>query len=100
MCFLSVAPAEIRHAYEQFLIAVSDLIDGEVSSDELQQSGSLIYDIVHDLDTPATGPAFIQKRYIKLLVILSLSYCFMGDAEGKCALLLFPEGWLGFCFVL
>lgn len=80
------------------MIAVSELIDGEVSSDELQQSGSLIYDIVHDLDTSATGPAFMQKRYIKLLVILSLSYCFMGDAV--LILLSFAEGGLGICVVL
>ena len=64
MCFLCVASAEIRHAYEQFLIAISELIDGEVLSDELQQSSSLIYDIVHDLSR------------VGLLALLNLSQQF------------------------
>ncbi|KAG0625562.1 hypothetical protein M758_2G065100 [Ceratodon purpureus] len=56
------APAQIRHAYEQYLVAVSELLDGEVSSDELQQSASLIYDVIYDLDIANAGPELNQKR--------------------------------------
>ncbi|XP_024368754.1 DExH-box ATP-dependent RNA helicase DExH14 isoform X1 [Physcomitrium patens] len=56
------APAKIRHAYEQFLVAVKELIDGEVPPDELQQSASLIYDSIHDLDGASSGPVYNQKR--------------------------------------
>jgi len=64
MTFLSnIAPAQIRHAYEQFLVAISELLDGEISSDELQQSASLIYDVIYDLDFANGGPESIQKRY-------------------------------------
>ena len=61
-----VAPAQIRHAYEQYLVAVSELLDGEVSSDELQQSASLIYDVIYDLDIANAGPELNQKRYKNL----------------------------------
>lgn len=44
-------------------MAVSELLDGEVSSDELQQSASLLYDVIHDLDIANAGPVFNQKRY-------------------------------------
>lgn len=60
---LYVAPAQVRHAYEQFLVAVSELLDGEVSSHELQQSASLIYDVIYDLDIAKSGPELNQKRY-------------------------------------
>ena len=47
-------------------MAVRELLDGEVSSDELQQSASLIYDVIHDLDNANAGPVSNQKRYDNL----------------------------------
>lgn len=67
------APAQVRHAYEQFLVAVSELLDGEVSSHELQQSASLIYDVIYDLDVAKSGPELNQKRE-KLANIFGLTF--------------------------
>jgi len=64
MTFLSnIDPVQICHVYEQFLVVVLELLDGEVSSDELQQSTSLIYDVIYDLDVANKGPESIPKRY-------------------------------------
>lgn len=58
-----VAPVEIRQTYKEFLNGISELLDGELSSDELQQSGALVYNILHDLESPFKGPALVGKRY-------------------------------------
>jgi Zn-dependent M16 (insulinase) family peptidase len=57
------APVEIRQTYKEFLNGVSELLDGELSSEELQQSGALVYNILHDLESPVKGPALFGKRY-------------------------------------
>jgi hypothetical protein len=58
-----VAPVEIRQTYKEFLNGISELLDGELSSEELQQSGALVYNILHDLESPVKGPALFGKRY-------------------------------------
>jgi hypothetical protein len=57
------APVEIRQTYKEFLNGISELLDGELSSEELQQSGALVYNILHDLESPVKGPALFEKRY-------------------------------------
>jgi hypothetical protein len=57
------APVEIRQTYKEFLNGISELLDGELSSEELQQSGALVYNILHDLESPVKGPALFGKRY-------------------------------------
>ncbi|CAK9255752.1 unnamed protein product [Sphagnum jensenii] len=56
------APVEIRQTYKEFLNGISELLDGELSSEELQQSGALVYNILHDLESPVKGPALFGKR--------------------------------------
>jgi len=42
---------------------VAEILDGEVSSDELQQSTSLMYDVIYALDFANGGSESSQKRY-------------------------------------
>lgn len=58
-------------------MAVKELIDGEVPPDELQQSASLIYDSIHDLDGASSGPVYNQKRYYGLFEVFNSlgSFC-------------------------
>lgn len=48
------APSYIRLKYELFLKAVAELVDGEVSTEELQQSASIVYDALHDFEKGET----------------------------------------------
>lgn len=48
-------PVEIRRTYEQFLSAVAELIDGELSTEELHESAGVIYDILHDFDSDSSS---------------------------------------------
>jgi hypothetical protein len=54
---------EIRQTYKEFLNGIPELLDGELSSEELQQSGTLVYNILHDLESLVKGPALFGKRY-------------------------------------
>lgn len=54
MIFITV-PVEIRRTYEQFLSAVAELINGELSTEELHESAGVIYDILHDFDSDSSS---------------------------------------------
>lgn len=45
LCSLVTASAELRQAYKQFVVAVVELINDEVSSEEFRQVAKVVYDI-------------------------------------------------------
>ncbi|KAL3683377.1 hypothetical protein R1sor_001399 [Riccia sorocarpa] len=62
------APSHIRNQYELFLKAVAELVDGEVSTEELHQSASIVYDVLHDFardgKLQSIRAALSQKREV------------------------------------
>lgn len=68
---LSVAaPAHVRRTYENFLKAVGELLTGELSTEELHQSASIVFDSLCDLDVSDNDwnsrSLVAQKRYAHL----------------------------------
>lgn len=59
------APSEVRQAYKQFIGAVSELLNGEVVSEELQQVAQAVYRLFGGDGTESdTTGKHLQKRYM------------------------------------
>eukprot|EP01018_Ginkgo_biloba_P014054 Gb_18049 [translate_table: standard] len=68
------APSDVRQTYEQFLAAVSELMDGDVSTEELHESAADIYNILHDFDDDAAKSNIAYSKNKKEKVQMSLGH--------------------------
>ncbi|KAH9288103.1 hypothetical protein KI387_032220, partial [Taxus chinensis] len=66
------APTEVRKTYEEFLTAVSELLEGELSTEELHESARIIYDIFHDYEFNSNNKTALANK--KESVQQSLGY--------------------------
>ncbi|KAJ7519602.1 hypothetical protein O6H91_20G045600 [Diphasiastrum complanatum] len=63
--FWSSAPSQVRDSYEQFLKAIGELLGGEMSSEELSESTSIIYGCLFDFDSTCSSSALQLKLQSK-----------------------------------